>query len=219
MLNHISLLDLSREAKKAYLDQPMVKKSNIGYVEKNDIFVRIERYGPTTIIIAFRGTDSYQDWIYNLSRWKSSFLTEDDGIEVHTGFLNHMKDIYNDVTYEIQRVCANSIHLLQTVHITGHSLGGAVSVLYGAKLSQENPGLDIHVTTFGAPRVGNKKFKAWVQQAPKLYMNRIHNSWDIVTHLPYFGYVHVGKSLHIMTTVSKFRMLKNHSISTYIESI
>lgn len=46
------------------------------------------------------------------------------------------------------------------VYLTGHSLGGALSVLIAAELYED---FDLgEVYTFGEPRVGNKQMASWL---------------------------------------------------------
>ena len=213
----LSIRELATYAEKAYQKENRTRRDIIGYVIKKDIFVRIERHSETTVSVAFRGTDSAQDWFYNLSRWRSTFINDD--IKVHHGFLKHMVEVYADIASEITRLYGRSLRLLQHVYVAGHSLGGAVSVLYGAQLCEENPGLSITVATFGAPRVGNKSFKTWCESAKNLNIHRVHNTSDIATCVPYFGYYHVGHCYDVSTTISRFWIRKNHSISTYVKSL
>jgi predicted lipase len=213
----LNIIELINCAKNAYYDKNIISKKRTKCIEKGDIFVRLEYYSATSVIVSFRGTDSLYDWMYNLSRWSSTFLQKD--ISVHTGFLNHMTDVYSEIQDGIRQLYGNDVHMIQNIYVTGHSLGGAVSVLFGAKTAQENPGLRIYVTTFGGPRVGNYAFKSWCINTHNLHIERYHNKWDMVTHLPYFGYYHFGKSIHVVTQTYRFRITKNHSITTYTKSI
>jgi predicted lipase len=48
---------------------------------------------------------------------------------------------------------------VKKLYITGISLGGALAVMSFVEIMNEFPQFtDIQVTTFGAPRVGNKQF-------------------------------------------------------------
>lgn len=62
---------------------------------------------------------------------------------------------------------------------------------------------DLHVVTFGAPRVGNREFQ-------KLYDYRISAHWrvvnapDLIPSLPKVGYVHIGKKVLLTATGDLF---------------
>ncbi len=49
---------------------------------------------------------------------------------------------------------------LETLYITGISLGGGLSVISYVDINHENLFQNVKVTTYGAPRVGNKHWAA-----------------------------------------------------------
>lgn len=82
------------------------------------------------------------------------------------------------------------------VFLTGHSLGGALATVCSLDLFLRL-GLtrkEIFVSTFGAPRVGNRSF--W-----QIYNENVPIHWrivvgpDVVAKLPKVGYKHVGKKV------------------------
>lgn len=84
------------------------------------------------------------------------------------------------------------------VFLTGHSLGGALATVCSIDLFLRL-GLtrkEIFVSTFGAPRVGNRSF--W-----RIYNENVPIHWrivvgpDVVAKLPKMGYIHVGKKVLI----------------------
>ena len=76
--------------------------------------------------------------------------------------------------------------------ITGHSLGGAVAVLFFCELLIDYPELlennRVRIVTFGAPRVLTSesvlRIQALMQKMPLLKFIRIVNKYDIITMLP-----------------------------------
>lgn len=64
-----------------------------------------------------------------------------------------------------------------TLTLTGHSLGGAVATLAGARLADRGVSR-LYVVTFGAPAVGNKPFNDVYQQ--RLHLDRIVMKGDPV---------------------------------------
>ena len=86
------------------------------------------------------------------------------------------------------------------VIVAGHSLGAALSILYGvyvAKyvLPKEEP---VQVINLGAPRVGDEEFYHAIQKIPNLTIWRMVFRDDIVPRCPpmILGYRHVGHMLH-----------------------
>lgn len=82
------------------------------------------------------------------------------------------------------------------VFLTGHSLGGALATVCSLDLFLRL-GLtrkEIFVSTFGAPRVGNRPFWNLYNECVPIHW-RIVVAPDVVAKLPKMGYVHVGKKV------------------------
>merc|ERR1712151_1373654 len=107
---------------------------------------------------AFRGTDAIQAWIQDL---KSVALEEWAGCSfggqtcgVGQGFLEDYRALAAQIKAEFQEIgCGKDSPLL----ITGHSLGGALSMLAAFDLASQGYTV-AKVTTFGSPRVGDSVF-------------------------------------------------------------
>ena len=131
-------------------------KTNIQYLRNNYGFLLLE---DNILYVCFRGTDSILDICTDVA-----ILMKDS---VHTGFF----DRFNYLKDEI----AESIIEKQTVVFTGHSLGGAVATIAGHYFSGIYPTVDIHVCTFGSPKVGNQtfvaEFNARVQHKTRIYID------------------------------------------------
>lgn len=108
------------------------------------------------LIICFRGTV-----VNNFLNWMTDFQAQLVPMEsfgsVHKGFDKALDSVWEEIIKRIPRD--------RTVHIwlTGHSLGGALALLAGARMVN---GLKDHrdapvfgIYTFGAPRVGDEKFE------------------------------------------------------------
>lgn len=68
--------------------------------------------------------------------------------------------------------------------VTGHSLGGAIAVHAALDLVSINLKVDT-LYTYGAPRVGDKKFAEWFVDFSKIKsIYRITHARDPVPHLP-----------------------------------
>ena len=81
--------------------------------------------------------------------------------------------------------------------VTGHSLGGALSVLFGIRLALKNPKRNVQVINFGCPKVGNAAFAQLVNNTENLCVQRVAHKNDIFTRVPNLGYNHVGHTIRI----------------------
>lgn len=97
-------------------------------------------------LAVFRGSKSISNWISNTNFSETSHLL--GGATVHTGFFHEAK----------KAVEASSVYLKKgdSLISIGHSLGGAVALLYAQLLHQQ--GVRVEVISFGAPPVGNVAF-------------------------------------------------------------
>ncbi|CAE6505345.1 unnamed protein product [Rhizoctonia solani] len=89
------------------------------------------------------------------------------------------------------------------ITLTGHSLGGAISLLDSLYLSLNLPSATIKTVTHGMPRVGNNEFADLIDsKIPDL--SRVTNMRDLVPVLPgrRFGYAHPNGEKHIVSAGS-----------------
>lgn len=142
------------------------------------------------VVVGFRGTNSLTNWIDNLKFAKTAAYARCDGCEVHDGFLNQWNNVADQVTGAVEALLTERPE--SSLYLTGHSSGGALSVLAAAHFSSIN--LTVRGTyTFGEPRVGNDAFA-------KFYDQYKHASWrlthykDPVPHLPMMslGFAHTA---------------------------
>lgn len=196
----LTIEKLVKYAADSYTD---IVKPNQIRLERKNLFVKITHLDVDSVVVAVRGTDDGLDWFHNLARWKTNF----DRGRVHSGFLNHTDLIYKDVISQVKDK--------RNINITGHSLGGAVSLLIGARLALSDLNVSVQVTTFGSPRVGNCVFRNWCNKQKNLHVRRIHNKKDPVTYFPIVGYRHVGENYTVYSSNKWWRFLKSHSITTY----
>ena len=158
--------------------------------------------------VAIRGSDDVLDWCDNLRRWRHA--TGFGGL--HAGFWRHSQRI---ATYLGPRLPA-----VRKIHLSGHSLGGAVATVVGCVVARQFPGVAVEVVTFGSPRVGDAAFRDACIEQRNLHITRVHNDRDVVTWFPYFGYHHVGQDVRVSTEDTPwyhFRVL--HGIAKYAESL
>ena len=82
------------------------------------------------------------------------------------------------------------------LYVTGHSLGAALSVLFGIRLALKLPN-QVQVINFGCPKVGNAAFAKLVNTTPNLCVVRVAHKRDIITRGPNFDFNHVGHTIQI----------------------
>lgn len=130
--------------------------------------------------IAFRGTESLQDWATNL---QTGFAALREGLIVHDGF----SVAYCSVADMVREATSGPV-----LRVYGHSLGGAIATCAATDLA---PDFDlVELVTFGSPRV--------LHQSSRLPANVHHircaNNCDIVPRVPFrsMGYTHRGEVLY-----------------------
>lgn len=156
-------------------------------------------------VIAFRGTRESVDWsISNLKAFPVPLRDCDNEliIHVHRGFQRTLD--YGDKSTELRSLDAIVDYLQEyellnrSVTITGHSLGGALAILFATKLRcilQNNPSFNIEeIVTFGSPAVGLKRFKGFYGALNNKTI-RVVNQSDAVPFTPPLFYHHVGKEV------------------------
>jgi len=127
-------------------------------------------------VVTFRGTQNPRNWLNDLD----AKFTRYQGAYVHAGFLNYYLSLKPGIL--------KSLKPNMPVYITGHSLGGAAALLAAMEL----PNVE-GVCTFGAPRVGNRRFarlyRVLVKQT-RCFVNQL----DPVPWVPFalWGYRHAA---------------------------
>lgn len=113
-----------------------------------------------------------------------------DGCSVHLGFNQGYNSVKPQVLAWVDSIRA--IYSDAKIILTGHSLGGALSVMAASHLHSIY-GTVTHLYTMGQPRVGNDKYAAFMNKfIPNTY--RIVNYADQVPHVPQsiLGFKHSG---------------------------
>jgi triacylglycerol lipase len=165
-------------------------------------------------LISVRGTfkTSACDWITNA---RMAGVRGPSGFSVHAGFWAAARSLLPQVRDELR-----SHRDISTIHIVGHSLGGAIATLMADSLGDTGCGLKLY--TFGAPRSGVELHAAYLTE--KLGAGNIHRAWhdtDPVPMVPIFPYSHVPyRSLaHAMKGPGKRVNVDAHLMPEYMRSV
>jgi pimeloyl-ACP methyl ester carboxylesterase len=171
------------------------------------------------IIVAFRGTYSIANTVYDLSTIPQEYVSypdDDNGSNpnatkcencaVHMGFYASWKNTRNVILPVIEEISLAYPH--HKLVLVGHSLGGAVAALAAMELLAR--GYDPTITTFGEPRVGNQGLVDFIDaqfgldpnsttDASDWKFRRVTHMADPVPHLPLeeWGYVPHGGEIFI----------------------
>lgn len=184
----------------------------------------LDANGETSLVLAFRATITDREKAYD-QHIAQEYLHGSGG--VHRGFLNVLMKNRDAITTLIAKISPACLH------VCGHSLGGAMSVLLAYDLSVRDllpPKTVVYV--YGAPRVGDPNFAAQFRGAESendLAVWRETNQADIITTLPFpvtpdidrggqaLQYEHVGEEKSM--NVNWGSLKRNHLLSLYIEQI
>ncbi|MEU0685393.1 lipase family protein [Streptomyces uncialis] len=133
------------------------------------------------VIVAFRGTEPavLKDW---LSDGNTPPVPGPAGKGlVHLGFHLALASVHPEVRDTVVEFGGAG----RSVWLTGHSLGGALAMLSGARLRFEDPNLSPHgVFTYGQPRTCDRLLATAYNDALKNRTHRFVNNNDIVPQVP-----------------------------------
>ena len=152
------------------------------------------------MLITFRGTEpsQFNDLVADLN----TIPKKNGPGKVHEGFRKEARKLYDQV---IEFVKANSE--INSIYITGHSLGAAMATYTAQELNWLKMGDDIKLFTFGSPRLGDYDYV----NAMDIEHHRFVNCNDVVTHVPpaALRFKHHG-NLHYINFYGNIRSLSKY---------
>jgi triacylglycerol lipase len=126
------------------------------HCNKTDTQVLVCRWNDD-VVAAFRGTElKLRDWLSDLNG--KLVPNQGGGGRVHSGFQTALNSVYPEIMHCIDAVAEPGKRRL---FVCGHSLGGALALLFASRYQQESAGAGqsrprlCEVFTYGAPRIGD----------------------------------------------------------------
>jgi len=218
--NSGNALLLAQLCNAAYLDKGPAQKATeqlglpgfvwIDLTEHFTNLYAIAAGGPGFVVIAFRGTKDFDDWMTDLQATPVGFpwifAKGPDVGDIHAGFGHALVDAWGQVRDAISDLIptpdvAPNMSQQSTLWLTGHSLGGALAVIAGAAFSMwsDAPIRSVSgIYTFGQPRVGLFEFCSNYDHLLRGKTFRFVNDQDLVPRVPFrgFDYSDLGQMIH-----------------------
>lgn len=156
--------------------------------------------GKKRICIVFRGSESRSDWYYDFMIVKQGLTMDVKSksplVNIHSGFLTQLTSngVYQDLVSTVTKLIEE--YPDYEICVTGHSLGGALSTLFGFMISHVTDN-KVTVISFASPRVGDWQWKKAFESKSNLYHYRFTNARDAITAVPMINYYHVGNNIRL----------------------
>lgn len=176
-------------------------------IESNEIFVKYFEncrglgcllslnHIKRTITLTFKGTDDMTDMFYNLQTMKHNIIPHESS-RIHNGFIRILcgNDVYNYIFNELVNLSDN--YPYYEIFITGHSLGGSLSIVFSYFIHDKIDKF-INIITFGCTKIGNYHFSMNYHNIKNINLVRVCNDKDMITSLPIINYYHVGNVIQL----------------------
>ena len=196
---------------------------DLGGDQKDEVAFEVKQEDGISIIV-IRGTANEANVLSDID---VRLVTDDDlGIRLHKGFrdaaVTIMQIIDTSTTTGRNTIQGTTLTypLEHTVHVTGHSLGGAVAQIIGMWLHKR--GKNVQVYSYGSPKVSNEV----LDSQPTHW--RVVRTSDPIPFTPPFPFLHTGLFIDSQTLdwgpdndnglISKTDGL-THAIAKYVETL
>jgi len=177
--------------------------------QKDEVAVDVKQDGGITIIV-IRGTANAENVQSDID---VRLVTDDDlGIRLHKGF--------RDASVTVMQGIDES-SLEKTVHVTGHSLGGAIAQIIGMWLHRKDH--NVQIFSYGSPKVSSQ-----VLSSGQPTHWRVVRRSDPIPFTPPWPYAHTGLFIDSVSLdwgpdndnglISKTDGL-DHAIAKYVETL
>jgi hypothetical protein len=152
--------------------------------------------GQQNFVVALRGTTELQarpNPKKSTGRKAVPIGAEHEHVEVYKFFLDEYMKIEKECFALLDTLIEQ--HPFCDVTFTGHSFGGALSVLAALRYSNARPMVRVNSYPMGSPKVGFSEFRRLVNSSPNLRVMRLEFGQDGKCQLPGQGGSHVGHTL------------------------
>ena len=161
------------------------------------------------LVVVFAGSDGINDWMDDIDITQEPFGPKFTPINrdawVHSGFNNVLFEkrvyekncMYDRIKHSVEHVLERD-DIAYDIMISGHSLGGALSVLTGVAFAHQMPDTNFTVINFGCPRHGGKHFHKWSNDMTNVNIWRFVYHRDIVPRTPgETRFYHTGHTIQL----------------------
>ncbi len=154
------------------------------------------------VTIAYRGTCNLDDFKTDVEiPLIRQYELLPKGGKIHLGFYSVFENSWESLYGILKRYANDRVLEIRDlkINLTGHSMGGAVANIAALCLSVTEDAKDLHIATFGAPRVFNRNAAKVCNELFGRKTIRVVDRSDFIPSLPpnFMGYKHVGKQLKI----------------------
>jgi predicted lipase len=163
------------------------------------------------VVIAFRGSIAARDWFLDFAALpiRATLLNHATLGYVHSGFLAAAMSVLPRIALAVEG---------KPYALTGHSLGGAIALMVGAIMADENNPPQ-RICTFGAPKVG---FAKYAEALADVHVDQYRRGNDPVPSaplaLPGVAFVHARLPL-IAVGVPQSDPFASHHMPGYLEDV
>lgn len=181
----------------------------------SDVWAGIKHYEDCAVV-AFRGSTTINDWLRDFRGW----MIKDPQLGmVEDGFMAGLRDVLAHLIDEVNQ--PQPKHLF----ITGHSLGAAEALLFGALIQALGYGATINsIVVFGSPRPAAAQVKQILDPITIFsYRNGIDPVPEVPVRIPEFEpYVHPRDLIHVNylpVQDDPWGFMAPHHIDYYIKAL
>jgi hypothetical protein len=195
----------------------------IGYFESVDGGAEGGLYahedGSDSVVLAFRGTEvgEIMDVLADLDARLVTMGERCPKLLAHCGFVKYANSLFLQLDLFLT--------MKKTVHVVGHSLGGAMALVFACKtLLHQTPYQLGSVVTFGQPRVLTRRSCRWFEEHGVPYRRYVNDN-DVVTTVPpvTLGFEHCGKLMHFnengLQIEAKYANTCSYRIKSYTRAL
>ena len=170
-----------------------------GFIASND----------TTIVVAFRGSASFSNWVTNLYALRKK-ITSTSQVYAHKGFVDAQNSVYDSI-----KGCIQSDLGSKKLILTGHSRGGALASLVAYRVSLTHRNSEPVLYVYGCPPVGDADFSKYFRGMSS-YVITIEgdpvSTGSLITIGPWMGLYKPMKEFYLPKAAG-------HGIADYIEQL